>query len=239
MRPVLVCSILLALAGLGGCGGKRIPIGGAGLQVVSTEALPQPGAADYRAAGRPSYLGAFDKLRVDVFGVEDLTREIQVDAGGRFTFPLIGEVEGGGKTTAEVAREIETRLRGRFVRRPSVTVNLIESSSQVVTVDGQVIKPGQYPVTGRMTLIRAVAAAQGTSELAATEEVIVFRTVGDNRYAGIYDLASIRRGRYADPDIFAGDVIVVGDSPSRRAFRNLIQASGLITAPLIVALQRL
>jgi len=232
---ILGVAFVLTLAGCA----SRGPVGGAdGLTIAPKEALPQPTSEDYRAASRPYYVGAFDKLKVDVFGVEDLVREVQVDAAGNFTFPLIGTVAGAGHTPEQIARDIEGRLRGRYVRNPFVTVNLSETVSQVVTVDGQVNKPGQYAVIGKMTLIQAIARAEGTAEFARTQEVVVFRTVNGQRYAGIYDIGAIRRGNYPDPEIFSNDVIVVGDSQAKRLFKTLIQAGSLITAPLIILLQR-
>ena len=79
-----------------------------------------------------------------MFGVTELSREMQVDASGRIAMPLIGTLDAGGKTAAELARDIEGALAGRFVRNPDVTVNITSSVSQVVTVDGQVVElPGE------------------------------------------------------------------------------------------------
>ena len=133
-----------------------------------------------------------------------------------------------------MSTELEKRLQGRYVRDPQVTVNLEETVSQVITVDGQVTKPGLYPVIGRMTLMRAVATAGGAAEFAKLDDVVIFRNVDGQQLAGLYNLKAIRRGNYSDPEVFANDVIVVGDSQARRLFRDLIQASPLITTPLIV-----
>ncbi len=133
---------------------------------------------------------------------------------------------------------IEAALRGRYVRRPEVTVNIKSSVSQVVTVDGQVVEPGLYPVTNQMTLLRAIASAKGLSEFARQDDVVVLRTVGGRKMAGLYNVDAIRRGAYDDPPIYANDVIVVGDSPQRRLFRDLVSVSPILAAPLIAILQR-
>lgn len=206
--------------------------------VVRQEAMPFPTGADLLSANRPYLIGPFDKLKVDVFGIEDLEREVQTDASGNFLYPLIGLVEAGGKTPAELARVIESKLRGQFVRNPQVTVNLDETTSQVVTVDGQVKKPGMYPVIGRMTLVRTIAVAEGTSEFANLTDVVVFRTVNGQRFAGLYNLKAIRDGRYEDPEIFANDVVVVGDSPQRRLFKDLMAVAPAIATPIIILLQQ-
>lgn len=223
---------------LSACGG-RVPLTSTQrLTVVPGSArLPSPNRNDLTAADRPSLVGPLDTIQVDVFNVPDLSREIQVDASGRISMPLAGTIDARGKTAAELASAIEAALRGRYVRQPEVTVNIKSSVSQVVTVDGQVVEPGLYPVTNQMTLLRAIASAKGFSEFARQSEVVVLRTVDGRKMAGLYDVDAIRRGVYDDPAIYANDVIVVGDSPQRRLFRDLVSLSPVLAAPLIAILQ--
>jgi polysaccharide export outer membrane protein len=108
----------------------------------------------------------------------------------------------------------------------------------VITVDGQVREPGLYPVLGRTTLMRAVATAKGTTEFARLQDVVVFRTVGDQQMVALYNLQAIRRGVYPDPEVFANDVVVVGDSPARRLFRDVLQAAPLLVTPLVALLNQ-
>jgi polysaccharide export outer membrane protein len=178
-----------------------------------------------------------DTIEVDVFNVPDLTREMQVDASGRIAMPLAGTIDARGKTSAELARAIEAALRGRYVRNPEVTVNIKSSVSQVVTIDGQVVEPGLYPVTNQMTLMRAVASAKGLSEYARADDVVILRTVNGRKMAALYNIAAIRRGSYDDPPLYANDVVVVGDSPQRRLFRDFVSLSPLLAGPLIAILQ--
>lgn len=229
-------SLIVAAAALSGCVSTQ-PVGtDPGITVV--DSMPAPTRADLVAATRPYLVGPFDTLRIDVFGVEELQRETQVDASGQLAFPLIGGLQVAGSTPNEIATEIEDRLRGRFVRNPQVTVNLVETVSQVLTVDGEVTKPGLYPVMGRMTLMRAVALAGGASEDANLQDVIIFREVEGQQLAGLYNLQAIRRGNYGDPEVYPSDVIIVGDSPQRELFETILQAAPLLTTPLILLLRR-
>ena len=176
-------------------------------------------------------------LTIDVFGVEGMTdRDITVDGGGRIAIPLAGSVEAAGHTPEELAALIAARLRENYMRDPLVTVNLKEALSQFVTVDGQVQQPGNYPVLSDMTLMRAVASARGLGEFAKQDDVVVLRTVNGQRYAGIYNLAAIRRGNYPDPAVFAQDVVIVGDSATLRRMRDFITILPAITSPLIYLL---
>lgn len=233
LTPIVFIAVFTA-----GCGSPE-PIQSSGsLTVVQDSSfLPPPDRADLTAADRPALIGPLDTIEVDVFGIPDLRREMQVDASGRIAMPIAGTVDARGRTAGELAETIEAALRARYVRDPQVTVNIKSSVSQVVTIDGQVVEPGLYPVTNQMTLMRVVASAKGFSEFARQEDVVILRTVGDRRMAGLYNVAAIRRGAYDDPPIYANDVIIVGDSPQRRLFRDFVAVSPLLAAPLIAVLQ--
>lgn len=231
-------SIVLVCALVAGCAGGQRPIGGSEVRLVQTSALPAPTGTDSVTESRPYVIGPFDKLRIDVFGIPELTaRIVQTDAGGRISFPVAGVVDAAGKTPGELEIALRERLRAAYVRDPQVTVNLEQTVSQVVTIDGEVREPGMYPVIGRMTMLRAVANAKGMSEFAKLDEVVVFRTVGGQRYAALYDIGAIRAGTYADPEIYPNDVIIVGNSRARRVFKDFLQLLPALANPLILLLR--
>lgn len=221
-----------------GCASKTPPLQNtATLEVVDQASLPAPTRMDQAGASRPYLVGPFDKLQIDVFGVEDMSeRKVQVDASGRISFPLVGSFEVAGLTPFEIEDELESRLSQEYIRDPQVTVNLEETVSQVITVDGQVTKPGLYPVLGRMTLMQAIATAEGTAEFAKLEDVVVFRNSQGQRYAALFNLAAIRRGLYGDPEMYAGDVVVVGESHARRLFRDILAVAPLALTPIVTIL---
>ncbi len=236
MRKIF--STLLVLLTASACARQEPLVSTPRLTVVEdSRTLPPPNRQDLTAADRPALIGPLDTIQVDVFNVPDLSREMQVDASGRIAMPLAGTIDARGRTAAELGKEIEAALRGRYVRNPEVTVNIKSSVSQVVTIDGQVVEPGLYPVTNQMTLLRAIASAKGLSEFARQEDVVILRTVNGRKMAGLYNIAQIRRGAYDDPSIYANDVIVVGDSPQRRLFRDFVSLAPLLAAPLIAVVQ--
>jgi polysaccharide biosynthesis/export protein len=220
-----------------GCGGPQLT-GRPGMSIVKGDELAMPSRSDLILAQRSYLVGPFDKISVDVYNVPELTRTVQVDASGKISLPLAGEIAAAGNTPTELAALIADRLRGRYVRNPQVTVNA-ETVNQTVTVDGQVRKPGLYPVTGRMTLVRAVATAEGTTEFAKSDFVVVFRRVDGKDLAALYNLRSIREGIYADPEIFANDVVFVGESTARKVFRDVVQTGAAVAGPLTILFSRL
>jgi len=232
---------LIALFGglaLTACGnGPRLGETAEPMAVSKTAELPPPSGADLVVASSPYHIGPFDKLDVTVFGVPELSGKFQVDAAARLSLPLAGTIDAAGLTPAELASAIDQRLRGTYVKNPQVTVNLNETTSQVYTVDGQVTQPGSYPALGNISLMRAIANAKGASEYARLDDVVVFRSVQGKPMAALYNLGAIRRGLYPDPKIYANDIIVVGDSASRRMFQQFLQVAPLLTTPIVVALQ--
>lgn len=237
-RMRMSCLALLGFAALAGCARQQPMVSTEQLTVVPDSAtLPAPERRDLVAGDRQSLIGPLDTIQIDVFNVPDLSREVQVDAGGQIAMPLIGTIDARGRTAQELAQTIEGALRGRYVRNPDVTVNIKSSVSQVVTMEGQLIEPGLYPVTNQMTLLRAIASAKGLSEFAKQDDVVILRTVNGRKMAALYNIDAIRRGAYDDPAIYANDVVVVGDSPARRRFRDLVSVAPLLAAPLIAILQ--
>ena len=240
MTRFSVCTVFAAIL-LAGCVKNPPPVASAANSPVTTLAdLPMPQAADVVRSTRSAFVGPFSELRVEVFGVPDMQRDIMTDGEGNFAFPLVGTIEAAGKTPNDISEEIRRKLTGRYIRNPQVTVNFKSSAnplavqSLAVTVDGQVNRSGAYPVVGRVTLMRAVALAGGTNEFAKLEDVVVFRDVGAQKYVGIYNLGAIRRGNYPDPEIFPNDVVIVGDTPARRRFKDILQVVPALLSPVIL-----
>lgn len=224
----------LLLAG-SGCSEDRF-VGRQGVTLAEHRPLPEPLAADLISAPRPQLLGPFDQVSVDVFGLPEFSRTVTVDRSGNVSLPLAGVILASGMTPVQLAGTVAQRLRANHVRDPRVSVNVTQVVSQVVTVGGQVRQPGLYPVTGRMTLMRALARAQGFTDNARSDYVLVFRRVNGRDVVGLYDTRAIQQGIYADPEVFANDVVQVDESRARRLFGLFLAASPLLIAPLVAAL---
>ena len=228
---------LAAIAGLTACAGKPQIGGDPTLEVQSLANLPTPKVSDYKKAPGLYSVGPYDKLAIDVWGIPELSvKSIMVDVNGYISFPLAGAVQVAGLNPAQIEQELATRLKESYVRNPRVTVNVVELVSNTITVDGQVRRPGAYPVPNGMTLMQSVALAEGVTNEARLNDVVVFRTVGGQRYAALYNLGAIRRGQYPDPEIYANDIVMVGDAASRRLFKDLLTAVPALLTPIVILL---
>ena len=178
------------------------------------------GESDYR-------IGAQDLLEINVFGVDDLTRTVRVNSNGQISLPLVGAVMAGGRTTPELEQDITARLATGYLQKPQVTVFVKEYTSQRVTLEGAFKKPGIYPLTGKTTLLQAIAMAEGLDKLADPRGVVVFRNIDGKRMGAAFDLVAVRRGEVVDPQVYGDDVIVVETSGSRTAVREFIDKLGV------------
>lgn len=122
---------------------------------------PQYQAADY-AIAQPEgayRLASGDKLRIIVFGQDNLSNIYAVDGSGRISMPLVNTVMAQGRTTQQLAREIEAKLRGGYLREPKVSVEV--DTYRPFFVLGEVTNSGQFPFVSGMTVQTAVAIAGG------------------------------------------------------------------------------
>jgi polysaccharide export outer membrane protein len=174
-------------------------------------------AAAAQAADEREYvLGPGDIIRVTVFQNPDLTTEARVSERGMLTFPLLGSVSVGGKSTSAAEAEIAARLRdGGFVRQPQVNVLPIQIRGNQVSVLGQVNRPGRYPLeTANLRLTDMVATAGGIS--AGGADVVIFIGMRSNKQVRReIDLSSLFLGGETVNDIMmaAGDIIYVHRAP--------------------------
>lgn len=168
-------------------------------------------------------IGPQDLLEVSVFGVEELSGTVRVNARGVVALPLLGPVEAAGLTSEQLAERIETELARDYLQDPHVTVFIKEYSSQRVTIEGAVTRPGIYVLSDRTTLLQAIALAQGLDQLADSSDVKLFRAqAGGEKLALSYNLDQIRAGDVEDPLLRGSDVVVVQKSTGRTFLRDSI-----------------
>jgi len=125
-------------------------------------------------AATPYVLAAGDRLRVIVFGQDSLSNSFSVDSSGHISMPLIGPVSATGRTTVQLAREIEEKLRNGYVREPRVSVEV--EAYRPFFVLGEVTTSGQYPYVNGMTVETAVAIAGGFTPRARKDNAQLTRT---------------------------------------------------------------
>lgn len=167
-------------------------------------------------------IGPHDLLEISVFQVEELSRKVRVNSRGTFSLPLIGMIEAAGRSAADVEADIAAKLLDCCLQDPQVSIFIEEFVSQRVTVEGEVQNPGVYPISGKTSLLQALAMAAGSGQLADHSDVRVFRDKDDGtKELLVYDLNDIREGTIPDPQIRGNDIVVVGRSGSRSFIKGI------------------
>ena len=222
VAPLLIASAATSL--LFGCADSRggpIAYDVAGFGIPDSPKLV-PLEAGYKIA-------PMDTVSVKVFKMPDLTGDYEVDLAGHISMPLIGEVSAYDLTTAQLDDALTRKLGEKYLENPDVSVGVKSSTRRSVTVDGAVNRSGSFPVNGPTTLMQAVAAAGGAREDANIRRVAIFRTIGGQRQAAAFDLQDIRRGAAKDPEVYAGDIVVIDGSAIKALQKQILQTLPMIS----------
>jgi len=158
-------SLFIVFALAGGVARAQTTPGAApsqGSAPASTPAGAPPGASA-GVVDQGYRLGAGDKVRIIVFG----------GGAGKISFPLVGDVTAGGLTVGELETELVDALRDGFLKQPRVSIEVLEYRPFFIL--GEVMKPGEYPYTNGLTVLNAVATANGFTYRADTHKVYIRR----------------------------------------------------------------
>lgn len=165
-----------------------------------------------RPFDRPSYaIMPGDVLRVAVWKEPDLTGEVTVRPDGKITLPLLGDVEVAGRSPQQLGVELGESLR-RFVEDPRVTVAVAQANSARFYIIGQVARPGVYPLTGRVSVIQALALAGGFLPFAKRDKVAIVRDMNGVQTRVPINYEKLEKGKnlqQLNVLLQAGDTIVV------------------------------
>jgi polysaccharide export outer membrane protein len=125
-------------------------------------------------SGNEYVIGVGDTLAIVVWENADLNQEVIVRPDGMISFPLIDEVKAQGHTISELDAEITTKLK-EYIRFPDVSISLVNMGGRRVILLGQVKNPGVYALTGRKTILEAIAQAGGFTNDAIVSSTIVVK----------------------------------------------------------------
>ena len=172
-------------------------IGGGGASLAQSNDAP-PSAEnrvvqDYR-------LGSDDKIRVLVYNEPDLSGEFSVGSAGTVALPLIGNVVAAGRTVDELKTDIQQRLAAGYLKSPQVSIDILQFRPYFIL--GEVNKPGDYPYTTDLTVLKAVATADGFTYRADKKHVYLKHPGQDKETR--YEISS-------DLPLLPGDTIRIGE----------------------------
>jgi len=160
-------------------------------------------------------LGPSDVIKVTVFNNPDLTVETRINESGALTFPLIGQVQVAGLSTAAAEKKIADMLdSGGFVRKPQVNLLVTVLASQQVSVLGQVNRPGRYPLEGKRSVLDLLAQAGGIAADGGDTVSLIRKRDGKTTKETIDVVGMVRSGEMQrDLELTANDVLYVERAP--------------------------
>ena len=146
----------------------------------------------------PNQLGSGDRIRLTVFGEEDLSGEFEIDNTGSLALPLVGEVKAKGLTQRELEQTVTKTLSQGYLVNPRVNVEVL--SFRPFFILGEVQKPGSYAYVNNLTVINAVALGGGYTTRAKTGRAKIRRATD-----------ATRKEEWVTEDalVFPGDVIEI------------------------------
>lgn len=187
------------------------------LTVLAGCATPQPPSAAALAPINPDYLiGPGDSVSITVWRNPEVSGGFPVRPDGKITTPLVEDLPAAGKTSTQLARDIEQAL-SKFIQQPVVTVivtNFVGNYSDQIRVIGQAARPQALPYRRDMSLMDVLITVGGITEFAAGNKASIIRTVdGKQEKLNVRLNDLIRDGDIsANMPMRPGDVLVIPES---------------------------
>lgn len=187
---------LLAVVGLAGCASVDLP-----------PAPAQAATADYNYI-----IGAGDSVNIVVWRNPELSGSYPVRPDGKISAPLVEELVAQGKTSVELARDVEKKL-STYVRDPVVTVivtGFVGPYSEQIRVVGEAARPLFLPYKQKMTLLDVMIAVGGLTDFADGNRAIIQRTSDGNKQYAVRLKDLIKRGDLsANVEMRPGDILII------------------------------
>jgi len=166
--------------------------------------------ADSRVdAGAAFQIGPEDILDISVWKNPELSRTVPVRPDGKVSLPLVNDIQAAGLTPATLREQVTTRLSD-FIPAPEVSVVVREVHSRKVAVVGAVKTPGRFELKSPMTVLEAIALAQGFTDFASRDRIVVLRQTGTTTIRLPFNYQKIAQGDTQE-NFFVrpGDIVVV------------------------------
>jgi polysaccharide biosynthesis/export protein len=213
MRMSKFCTYVLLLSVLG---------------IVASHSRAQGVSANNLQESKPSdqssiTIGPGDLLDLSVFDVPELILKVRVDSNGMVSLPLIGDLKLAGRTVRDAQLLIANKLiELEMVKKPEVSLLIVEFATQGTTVSGEVNTPGIYPLMGPHRLYDAISAAGGLT-LKAGRTVTILHA-GQKDHPEIITLPEGRSFEQENVTIYPGDTIIISKT-------GVVYVVGEVTKP--------
>jgi len=216
------------------------PTAAAATVAAASPSTITPAVEPQQADLRLESLGMGDMVRVTVFRNPELTTEGRVSERGTILFPMIGEVNIAGLTPSQAGARIADKLRsGKYVVNPEVTVSMMQVNSRQVSVLGNVVKPGRYPLDSTTAHLTDVIALAGGVGPTGSDEVTIITNRGGKQEKVNVDMAEMFRQGDLSHNITLepGDTIYVHKAPMVYVYGEVQKGGAYRVEPNMTVMQ--
>src|SRR5882724_2554880 len=173
----------------------------------------KPGAAATTVATtmdpKSFVIGAEDIIKIAVWRDAEVSTQVMVRPDGKITLQLLGEIQAAGLTPDALTQVIFDGLsKLKTIDKSEVTVSIIQVNSRKYFIQGEVFKPGSYPLLVPTTILEAMGYAGGFREFANQKDIVIIRR-GGARFK--FNYKEVVAGKKLEQNILleAGDQIIV------------------------------
>lgn len=186
------------------------------LGLVGCSTTSHPPAPAKVAADDYSYvIGPGDSLNIIVWRNPELSMSVPVRPDGKIAAPLVDELMAQGKTSIQLARDVE-KVLSKYVRDPIVTVlvtGFVGPYSEQIRVVGEAARPQALAYKNKMTLLDVMIAVGGLTDFAAGNQASILRTAEGNKQYSVRIRDLIKRGDVsANVEMRPGDILIIPQS---------------------------
>ena len=165
-------------------------------------------------------LGPADEVAIRIVGQPDYTVEkAQVSPMGRLYHPLVGDIIVAG-LTLDQATKLLTIEFSQYIREPRVSLSLVAANSSLVGVLGDVARPGILVMSRPMTLLDAISASGGVTDLGSQSNItLVRRAIDGSMRTSKVNIKRVLEGKATPEDnvtLQAGDTLIVNGNTKKK-----------------------
>jgi len=154
------------------------------------------------------YLQTGDKIEVKFFYYPDMNETLEIRPDGRISLQLVGEIQAAGLTPSQLTKILREKY-AKYLAKPEVVVVVKEFAGEKIYVGGEVKKPGEIPIKGRLTLLQAIFQAGGLTEKAKSSDVLILHPAGNRLEVFKINLNAILEQKQGDVFLDPYDVVYV------------------------------
>ncbi len=151
-------------------------------------------------------IGAEDILTIQTWREPDFSRTVSVRPDGKITMPLVGEVQAAGLTPQALTNDLTEKI-GKLVQHPEVSVTVNQVLSKKYYIDGQVGRPGAYPLVTPTKVLEALSMSGGFRDFADEKHIVILRGTTPHKF----NYKEVIKGKNLEQNIYLqnGDHIIV------------------------------